>query len=223
MKLANTIIILKKKSHSITKKVQAGYLTEKAKAKLSVSSYPPWLKLCKTDFIRKHNIKFAEKNNRFDDVLFQCCLIHHAKTISYVNKILYYHRVFPQSISEKAKKTPDDFYFDHFKTIESIIEYCQSQKINPKIMLTKMMPSFNRFYEKVHNRKLYKEKINYYHKKYGIKRRKKASIFLKWLLRLKWKKDKKIIRILVYTSLERYNIVKNIQNIINLMLKIEIH
>ena len=85
--------------------------------------FAPWAKLVKMEIIKRHNLAFAEDGNRFDDVLFHIFLNEYAARFSFVDEVLYHHRLFANSITGSSSQNTD-MYFDVFKTIESAAIFC---------------------------------------------------------------------------------------------------
>jgi glycosyltransferase involved in cell wall biosynthesis len=90
------------------------------------SFFPPWVKILRTQLVKRYNIKFAERGVKFDDVLFHSILIYYLDKISIYNTPAYFHRFHGQSISGKyiLDKTEmhNDFYNSYLQAIEYAIE-----------------------------------------------------------------------------------------------------
>ena len=106
---------------------------------LFTTCLPPWLKIYDRQFIVDHAIKFAEDRNRFDDVLFHFFCMVYAKKISVVGRVLYYHRSWPGSISGQARENRDD-YFDHLKTLASVMEKATRDGLDVSKILAVFLP-----------------------------------------------------------------------------------
>ena len=151
---------------------------------------PPWAKLVKADFIKKYDLQFAEDGNRFDDVLFHIFLNERARTVSFVDKTLYHHRVFSNSITATSW-TNTDMYFDVFKTIESTIKKCEAEGLSVKRILDRSIDFFCSVTDVVQSRKEFVSKMTFYIKKYGLKnvlRQKRYKKIKNWFFYINCKK-----------------------------------
>jgi glycosyltransferase involved in cell wall biosynthesis len=126
-------------------------------ALLTKSTPPPWLKIIRRELVTKHNIRFAENGNKFDDVLFHCLLSLFTNKVCTVDEVLYTHRYFPQSITAKSD-IKKDAYFDIIKTWYDLEAYCLENNIAIKPVLIGYMHFFRTYVLFVHSRfKFYKE------------------------------------------------------------------
>lgn len=103
--------------------------------------FAPWRRLIKKDFLIKYNIKFAEGNYKFDDVLFTEELMLNIKSVAICNEVLYTHRIFDNSITGKSF-VDKDIYFEHFNTIKELIAYANIYDIKYRDLIIKMFPFF---------------------------------------------------------------------------------
>lgn len=90
------------------------------------------------EIIKRHNLAFAEDGNRFDDVLFHIFLNEYAARFSFVDEVLYHHRLFANSITGSSSQNTD-MYFDVFKTIESAAAKCAADGISVKRIIDRNM------------------------------------------------------------------------------------
>ncbi len=158
--------------------------------------FAPWAKLVRMEVIKKHHLMFAEDGNRFDDVLFHIFLNEYATRISFVDEILYHHRLFANSITGSSNKNTD-MYFDVFKTIESAAEKCAADGLSPKRILDRNMNFFCSANDIIISRKEFIKKMHYYIKKFGLKdvlRKQRNRKIRHWLFTFDLKKG--VVRIL---------------------------
>lgn len=81
-------------------------------------------KACKTDFIRKHNIRFQEGLKKAEDSLFYANVYYFADKALYENKIIYYYRRNPMSVTNRYnpdfKKITDNYVKEIYKQKEKL-------------------------------------------------------------------------------------------------------
>lgn len=130
--------------------------------------FAPWAKLVKMEVVEKHKLAFAEDGNRFDDVLFHIFLNEYAKRFSFVNEVLYHHRLFANSITGSSNLNTD-MYFDVFKTIESAAEKCAADGISVKRIIDRNMNFFCSAIDIIKSRKEFVKQMRFYIKKFGLK------------------------------------------------------
>lgn len=130
--------------------------------------FAPWAKLVKMEIIKRHNLAFAEDGNRFDDVLFHIFLNEYAARFSFVDEVLYHHRLFANSITGSSSQNTD-MYFDVFKTIESAAAKCAADGISVKRIIDRNMNFFCSANDIIKSRKEFIGKMRFYIKKFGLK------------------------------------------------------
>ncbi len=130
--------------------------------------FAPWAKLVKMEIIKRHNLAFAEDGNRFDDVLFHIFLNEYAARFSFVDEVLYHHRLFANSITGSSSQNTD-MYFDVFKTIESAAAKCAADGISVKRIIDRNMNFFCSANDIIKSRKEFIGKMRSYIKKFGLK------------------------------------------------------
>jgi glycosyltransferase involved in cell wall biosynthesis len=141
-------------------------LDDATKSVLAGTFLPPWTKLVNLKFLRKHDIRFAENGNRFDDVLYHFFIVHYAEKVAFVDEPLYLHRVSHGSITAQSLKDRD-MYFDHFKTLDEIITKAQADQLDYRIV-ARIMPLVISYTFFVQARLAYMSKIMHYINKCGL-------------------------------------------------------
>lgn len=158
--------------------------------------FAPWAKLVRMEIIKKYHLMFAEDGNRFDDVLFHIFLNEYAARFSFVDEVLYHHRLFAASITGASSQNTD-MYFDVFKTIESAAAKCAEEGISVKRIIDRNMNFFCSATDEIISRKEFIKKMRYYIKKFGLKdvlRKQRNRKIRHWLFTFDLKKG--VIRIL---------------------------
>jgi len=142
---------------------------------LSRILFPPWAKIVRNSLIQQHGIQFSENENRFDDVLyhFHTCLF--AKRIYFIDEILYTHRMFPLSISGRAKHDAD-MMFDLFKSWDDIEAVCLKNNIPPQVLFVYYIKTLGHFVYTVNKRAEFAARMNGLIDKYNLK----AADFPHW-------------------------------------------
>ncbi|GHT83593.1 hypothetical protein FACS1894137_05110 [Spirochaetia bacterium] len=144
-------------------------------SKLTSDNFQPWRRLIRANIFQENNVIFAEEYNRFDDVLFTQLLIDNIQSISYVNEILYFHRVHPNSIISKSM-VDGNMYFDHFRTAK-ILENMYANDANKlRIMIMRLLPVLVDYLEFVISKKLYAKQLLFYIDKYHFGFSKKIKV-----------------------------------------------
>lgn len=178
-------------------------MDEMYRAKLANAFFPPWAKMVRADFIRRYDLKFAEDDNRFDDVLFHVFLNEYAQKVSFVDEILYHHRMFANSITVTSF-TNTDMYFDVFKTIESVIAKCAVDGSNPRTILNRNINFFCSANDIIKSRKEFIKRMSGYIKQLGLEdiiRKQRRKKIKQWFFTINRKKG--ILRILGITLMNR--------------------
>lgn len=163
--------------------------------KLGNSFFPPWAKMVRADFVKKHGLRFAEDDNKFDDVLFHVFLNEYAQKISFVNDVLYYHRMFDNSITCTSFENTD-MYFDVFKTMDDVVKKCKADGSCPKRILDRNIAFFCTGVDLVKSKKEYEKRIKKYIKELklnNVLRKMKIKKIKNWIFTCN--KKKKILRI----------------------------
>lgn len=148
--------------------VEAIEVDDAFRDKMANVFFAPWAKLVKMEIIKKHNLAFAEDGNRFDDVLFHIFLNEYAARFSFVDEVLYHHRLFANSITGSSNRNTD-MYFDVFKTIESAAAKCAADGISVKRILDRNMNFFCSANDIIKSRKEFIKQMRFYIKKFGLK------------------------------------------------------
>ena len=172
-------------------------LNEKLRRRLSITFFPPWAKLVRRAFIEKYGLGFSEDFNRFDDVFFHLFVVHHARKISFVNEMLYFHRMFDGSISGRSRQNTD-MYFDAFKTMDDVIAKCRKDGIDCRVILNRVMPMYGLGEEIVVSKEKFNRRLAEYIRTYKLDNvlfKRKLKAFKHWLFFCRFKKDWKILRI----------------------------
>ena len=120
---------------------------------------PPWAKIVRMELVREHKVRFSEGGNRFDDLLFHYHACYFAQRVYFIDEILYTHRIFPASISGRAK-TDGDMYFDLFKTWEDLSAVCHEQGIPPKKMFALYLKPLSALTHHANNWRAFGRKAN---------------------------------------------------------------
>lgn len=168
---------------------------DKVRNRLGNAFFPPWAKMVRTDFVKKHNLRFAEDDNKFDDVLFHVFLNEYAEKISFVDEVLYYHRMFDNSITCTSFENTD-MYFDVFKTMDDVIKKCKIDGSDPKRILDRNIAFFCTGVDLVKSKKEYARRIKKYIydlKLNNVLRKMKIKKIKKWIFTCNVKK--KVLRI----------------------------
>lgn len=139
-------------------------LDDKLRYKMANAFFPPWAKMIRTDVIEKYELRFAEDDNRFDDVLFHVFLIEYVKKVSFVDEILYHHRMFANSIT-CTSFNDTDMYFDVFKTMDEVIEKCERDGSSAQDILNRNINFFCSAVDVVKSRRRYVTTMRKYIKK----------------------------------------------------------
>lgn len=142
-------------------------LNQNWRRKLSQTFLPPWCKLMRRSIIKEHNIRFAENGNKFDDVLFHFFLIHHAKSAAFVDKILYTHRYFPESISGQRERDKD-MHFDSLKTFDDLIKKAMADGMKIRPLVAHYLHHCFKAERKVASKAKYTAELNAILSKYGL-------------------------------------------------------
>ena len=137
------------------------------KGKLSRLLFPPWAKIVRRSMIEVREIKFSTDGNRFDDVLYHYLSFIAARKIYFIDEILYTHRMFPLSISGRAKKNMD-MMFDLYKTWDEIESYCESYNILPRKVFVYYTSTLANFMYRVRSHKAFASKLNELLDKYEL-------------------------------------------------------
>ena len=134
-------------------------LNNEWRRKLSQTFLPPWCKLMRLSIIKQHNIRFAEDGNKFDDVLFHFFLIQHANNVAFVNKILYTHRYFPESISGQREHNKD-MHFDSLKTLRDLIQKAKVDGLEVRPLVSRYLHHCFKAERKVTSKAKYTAELN---------------------------------------------------------------
>ena len=142
------------------KELQISELSETNKCNCLTNKYfAPWRRLVKKSIIEQNNIKFAEGNFKFDDVLFTQELIENVSKVSFCNEILYFHRIFDDSITGKGMRN-HDIFFEHLDTAQKVWEYASENKRNGKLMIRRMFPLLITYFKYVETTDSYYRRLN---------------------------------------------------------------
>lgn len=122
----------------------------------------PWVKIIKSDLIKKYKIKFSEQDVLYDDILFQYLSIIHAEKIAFVNEVLYTHRLFDESITGKqmipSRKNLNifrDIWFDIIKTWNNLEKHAIEYNFLPRKYLILYFRMFGYFLFNVYSVRKY--------------------------------------------------------------------
>ena len=97
------------------------FIYKDAKKYVLNSSFAPWMKLFKRDFIVRNDFKFVE-NLAFEDVLFHVQTFLKARSISFSPNYFYYYRNNPNSTMNTSENG-----FDIFEVIKIVKEYLENE------------------------------------------------------------------------------------------------
>lgn len=106
--------------------------------------FAPWRRLVRKELLLNNDVRFAVGKFKFDDVLFTEELFLNAKSVIFTKEVLYYHRMFSDSITGEGTVNKD-IYFEHFDTVDELVKYCQIHNKNPKPLLIKMYSFFESY------------------------------------------------------------------------------
>lgn len=81
----------------------------------------PWRKLYRRDFLLKNNLKFPEGDYFFEDTPFHFMVTLKADKISYIDKPLYYHRIFREEQTMFGKGDRFMAFIEHNKTMYNFL------------------------------------------------------------------------------------------------------
>ena len=141
--------------------------TEQDRGDLSRMLFPPWAKIVSNKLIKQHGIKFSADDNKFDDVLFHYMAIMFAESAYFIDEILYTHRMFPESISGRAKKNWD-MMFDLFKTWDELEAICLDKGKDPKTVFVFYIKTLGGFMYRVRSHKEFAKRLNKLIDQYGL-------------------------------------------------------
>ena len=129
---------------------------------------PPWAKIVRRRLVEEHEVHFSENGNRFDDVLYHYHGCYFAKRVYFLDEILYTHRLFPESITGRAKVDRDNLFdlLDTWKELENIF-------IRLNIPLVEVFPLYAKilsaFMYRVENWREFAEQANSIADELGVK------------------------------------------------------
>ena len=99
---------------------QADYFIELNKCNLL---YPPYIKLYKTELIKKHKIKFNHEYSYGEDLLFNYQYLEHVNTIACINQAHYHYRILGiGTLSSTIRHNQFEIDYEQWKVLQSFYQ-----------------------------------------------------------------------------------------------------
>ncbi len=150
----------KLRNYSFSKKLLGfSVLTEQEKCgDLCNVYFAPWRRLIKKEVVINNDIRFAEGDFKFDDVLFTQELIECTSSVFITNEILYYHRIFDESITGKGFHN-HDMFMEHLATVHELEIWAEKNNKNISVLVKRMIPFLITYFKYVNSTKLYYDQL----------------------------------------------------------------
>lgn len=120
--------------------------------------FAPWRRLVRKQLVVENNIQFAVGDFKFDDVLFTQELMENISSVVICNEVLYYHRIFKDSITGNGMRNPDMF-LEHLDTADEVIRYANRNGKDKRGMIKRMVPFLFTYFKYVNSTDIYYKKF----------------------------------------------------------------